>query len=158
MKIYFFLLLILFNCKKFSEIKFQNGDKYVGTVSNHKPNGNGVYTSSEFIYKGDFHDGKRQGHGIQTWTNGIHESEEYIGEWREDMRDGNGIHSWPDGRKYNGEWKSNRQNGKGMLSNSNGDSYMGMFKDDLPEGEGTKLDPKGNIVYQGKWSKGNPIK
>lgn len=157
-KIYFLLILILITCKKFAEIKFPNGDKYVGTVSSNKPNGEGAYTSSEFIYKGHFQDGKRNGHGIQTWTKGIHESEEYIGQWKEDMRDGSGIHSWPDGRKYNGQWKANRQSGKGLLTNASGESYNGMFEDDLPEGEGIKMDAKGKIVFQGKWSKGNPVK
>ena len=55
-------------------------------------------------YEGELKDGKEDGRGTETWTDG----EKYEGEWKDGMKDGIGIISKPDGTKYEGEFKDGK--------------------------------------------------
>ena len=44
-------------------------------------------------YKGEFSEGRRNGHGTQTWQDGS----SYTGEFLNDMRHGTGVHKWSSG-------------------------------------------------------------
>ena len=44
-------------------------------------------------YKGQFHDGQRNGEGVQTWPDGS----SYEGNFLNDLRHGFGIHHWTSG-------------------------------------------------------------
>ena len=72
---------------------FGNGEvktKYVGEISNGKPNGTGTLTYS---------DGKK-----------------YMGEWKNGEPNGLGIFSSPDGGKYEGEWENGEMEGQGIFT------------------------------------------
>ena len=54
-------------------------------------------------YKGDYVDGKRDGHGTYYYPNGGN----YTGQWSDDKKHGNGIEIWPGGNRYDGKWVNN---------------------------------------------------
>lgn len=89
------------------EVKFPNGEKYVGEVKDGQPNG----------------------HGTFTWPNG----EKYVGEWKEGRRNGQGRFFWPDGAKYVGEFRNDKKQGQGTMTFANGRKYVGEFKDGNPK-------------------------
>ena len=56
-----------------------NDGKYVGEFKDGKPNGQGTLTLSDGgKYVGEFKEGKRHGQGTKTWSNG----DKYVGEYK----------------------------------------------------------------------------
>jgi hypothetical protein len=92
-------------------------EKYVGEYKDGKRNGQGTITWSDGKnYVGEFKDGKFNGHGKLTWSDG----KKYVGEWKNGRRDGQGTQTWLDGRKYVGEYKDGKTwNGTGYDKNGN---------------------------------------
>jgi len=91
---------------------FGNGEvkpKYVGEISNGKPDGTGTLTYS---------DGKK-----------------YMGEWKNGEPNGLGISSSPDGGKYEGEWENEEMEGQGIFTLPDGMKYMGEFKNGKNHGQ-----------------------
>jgi len=86
------------------------GDKethpiYKGDVENGKPNGLGVITYSDgHKYVGEFKDGKKHGQGTYTSPVGT----KYVGEWKEENYDGQGTETLSNGWKYVGEWRGGK--------------------------------------------------
>jgi hypothetical protein len=78
-------------------------------------------------YEGDWVDGKREGKGRLTDSEG---NEKYVGEWMIDKRDGKGKETLSDG-EYVGELKNNERNGEGVLR-----------------------DKSGKVLFQGRWIDG----
>ena len=72
-----------------------------------------------------FINGKANGKGIFTYTNG----DEYVGEFVHGLRSGKGIYIFANGDKYEGEFERNLFNGKGVLTLVNGNKKKGLFKD-----------------------------
>ena len=67
-------------------------------------------------YVGEFKDGKFNGYGKLTWSDG----KKYVGEWKNGKRNGQGTQTWLDGRKYVGEYKDGKTwNGTGYDKNGN---------------------------------------
>ena len=67
-------------------------------------------------YVGEYKDGKRNGQGTITWSDG----KKYVGEWKNGKRNGQGTQTWLDGRKYVGEYKDGKTwNGTGYDKNGN---------------------------------------
>lgn len=92
------------------EVRFPNGEKYVGEIRDGQPNGQGAF----------------------IWPNG----ERYVGGWKDGQRNGQGTFVWPDGAKYAGEFRNNKKHGQGTLTYANGRKYIGEFKDGHPKSEG----------------------
>ena len=72
------------------EIKYDNGDRYVGQVLN----------------------GLREGKGIMYYNNG----DRYEGEFRNDKREGKGIYYKKDGSKIEGNFQNNELQGKIIIN------------------------------------------
>ena len=132
------------------------GDKntrpqYKGEVENGKPNGLGVliypYNGKSIV--GEYKDGKKDGQGTWTSTDG----RKYVGEWKDGKRNGQGTYTYPDGRKYVGEYKDGKKYGQGTNTWSDGRKYVGKFKNGLPNGKGTETSPDG-WRYVGKYNEG----
>ena len=113
-----------------------------------KKNGQGTLTWSDGVkYVGGWKDGERNGHGTYTFTDG----RKYVGGWKDDKKNGQGTFTWSDGTKYVGEWKNGISNGQGTITYSDGRKYVGEFK------EGNKwnvtlTDKEGKVI--GKWANG----
>lgn len=88
------------------EVRFPNGEKYVG----------------------DMKDGQPHGQGMLLWPNG----ERYVGGWRDGRRNGRGTFTWPDGTKYVGEFRNDKKHGHGTQTFPNGRIYVGEYKDGNP--------------------------
>ena len=93
-------------------------------------------------YEGDWVEGKREGKGVLTWTNGDNSGNKCDGEWKNDKRHGKGTFTWSNGDKYEGEWKNGKTDGKGNITYKNGDYMEGNWK----EGKKVKGIWKGIIV------------
>ena len=74
-------------------------------------------------YVGEYKDGKRNGQGTVTWSDG----KNYIGEFKDGKFNGHGKLTWSDGKKYVGEWKNGKQHGQGTYTWTNGQKYEGEF-------------------------------
>jgi len=131
---------VLFHHSKKDGIEgwYEDGDekkdrKYVGDVTNGKPNGQGTETSPEGEkYEGEWKDGKKEGQGNFTSSGGSR----YVGEFRNDKRNGYGTFTWPDGGKYEGEWKNGIFHGQGTITLADGEKYEGEWKEGEKHGQG----------------------
>jgi len=95
-------------------------------------------------YVGEYKDGKRNGQGTITWSDG----KNYVGEFKDGKFNGHGKLTWSDGKKYVGEWKNGR-------TLPDGRKYVGEYKDGK-KWNGTVYDKNGNI--QVKFVNGEYIK
>ena len=99
------LFCVLVPCAYGETINYDDGDKYVGEVSNGVPHGQGTYT---FVngdkYIGEWKNFLYHGHGMFTLAHGA----EYIGEYKDDLKHGHDTYTWADGTVKgtfsNGEW------------------------------------------------------
>jgi hypothetical protein len=115
------------------------------------------------MYSGEWMDGKRNGEGIQKYTNNS-ERAFYKGSWKNDFEEGEGFLIYINGDRYqgslikglrhgkgflaygddnendrlsfDGEWKEDNISGNGTLKWKAGDSYIGEFKNGLRHGKG----------------------
>ena len=62
-----------------------------------------------------------------------------------------------DGSSYRGATQNELPHGFGERVSRDGEIYLGSFQDGKEEGYGTLFSPQGLIVYEGLWSKGNPV-
>ena len=137
------------------EAWYEDGDekkesKYVGDITNGKPNGQGTETSPEGeTYEGEWKDGKKEGQGKFIQVDGS----KYIGEWINGERNGYGTLTSSNGTKYVGKWKDSKKNGQGIFTSSAGSRYVGEFRDDKRNGYGTFTWPDGG-KYEGEWKNG----
>ena len=132
------------------------GSTYIGDFKNMLKDGYGEDETSEHIYKGTFHEDKKQGQGkllykiindeyegeftdnnitgtgFYIWAN----KDTYEGTFINGKMDGRGIYRWPDGGEYEGDYKYNIKEGMGRFKWSNGKIYDGPFKAGKPHGIG----------------------
>jgi hypothetical protein len=78
-------------------------------------------------YSGDWINGRRDGHGTQTYLNG----DVYTGYWKEDGRHGHGeITYFGDKSVYTGEWKFDLKHGMGKMKFMSGKLLTGSWRSD----------------------------
>ena len=102
-------------------------------------------------YEGDVENGKPNGVGFLTTTNGG----KYIGEWKDGFVNGQGTFTYRDGGVYEGEWKGGERNGQGTFTWKDGEKFVGEWMMDVRR-NGTGYDKNGNITY--KYVYGTEIK
>ena len=118
--------------------------KYEGEITNGKPNGQGTQTwSNGDKYVGEWKDGKKHGQGTLTSPYG----EKYVGEWKDGEENGQGTYTFSDGSKYVGEFKFGKRNGQGTYTFYDGGKYVGEFFNGKMW-NGTKYDENGNFSYK----------
>jgi hypothetical protein len=83
---------------------------------------------------------------------------EYIGEYRDGKRNGQGTVTWSDGVKYVGEFKDGKLNGQGTLTWANGTKYVGQFRDGKMGGTGKLIHPDGKVENDGEWKDDNFVR
>jgi hypothetical protein len=92
------------------ELKWANGDKYVGK----------------------FKDGYIDGRGTITF----HDKTEYTGQWKKNRFHGEGSRRFNNGNVYNGNYEGGKRQGQGKCYFANGDMYVGDWKEDTIHGFG----------------------
>jgi hypothetical protein len=128
------------------EIRFINGNIYVGLFKATKRDGQGkmVYNipdESEYYtgtYIGEWKRNKRQGQGTMKYDSG----NSFTGKWMQDKLE-YGEFTEADGTKYIGQFNDNQYNGIGQLHLLNGVIVEGEFKN----GEFTN---KGKLIFENK--------
>ena len=92
--------------------------------------GNNDYLNfdEECVYEGFYRNGKRDGFGKFTMTNG----DMYEGEFRNDCYNGKGIYKWQNGVIFNGKFKDNKKEGFGIMSNPLIGKLVGFWRNDQP--------------------------
>lgn len=140
--------------------RFKNGDMYIGRLLDGKITGIGSYIFSpdndenegniNTEYIGNFSNGKREGKGIFTFSNG----NEYIGNFSNNKSNGIGRMRYNNGDEYLGNWVNGKKNGLGIYTWADGYMYMGEFKDSKMDGIGSCFTSKGELVYEGEWKRG----
>lgn len=160
--------------RSIKEKKYDNGDYYIGEIlqpenikqgkgklffNNTKDNyyegefvndiyeGYGTLVIDNVKYKGNFHNGMKNGYG--KLNNSISKNS-YEGEWKDDMKNGQGKETYPDGSTYEGTFLKGKKEGKGKLYLLNGTIYEGSFKDDMIDGNG-KIKWNNNTMCIGHW-------
>lgn len=104
------------------------------------------------MYVGEYKDGKPEGNGQYTWSNGSY----YVGEFRGGLKHGKG--KWRRSKdnntnQYEGEYKNDKKNGYGEFTWASGNVYKGGYKDDEREGFG-KMRWTDGSTYEGDWVRG----
>jgi hypothetical protein len=121
------------------------------------------------IYNGYVKDGKREGVGIKTFTDGQKDIAEYHldkfngcgktelasggkywGELKDGNREGYGTREWAKGDRYIGQWVKDKMHGYGIYRWADGEVYYGQRKENKKEGYGYKRDADGTEYY-GQW-------
>ena len=126
------------------------GGTYIGDVVDGRANGQGTLTwTNGSKYVGEYKDGKYYGRGTFTWSNG----RKYVGEWKEDKAHGRGTYTGADGTMYVGEWKEDKQYGQGTYTGADGEKYVGKWKNGKYYGQGT-FTWADETKYVGKWRDG----
>ena len=111
--------------------------------------GVGYEKSSNYVYRGCFINGEKNGYGAQIWD----DMAKYEGEWKDNNFNGYGIYYFADGAKYIGEWKNSCKNGFGEIFLNDGKKYIGFFKNDQKVGFGICYINKNNFSLN-FWEKG----
>mmetsp|Transcript_7237 Transcript_7237/g.22787 ORF Transcript_7237/g.22787 Transcript_7237/m.22787 type:complete len:122 (-) Transcript_7237:2443-2808(-) len=89
-------------------------------------------------YQGEFIEGKREGHGCLTYSNG----DTYDGEWANNYFHGHGIFTTHNfvmstaptssrGQRYEGMYECGQKHGQGLFHVGDGGTYEGSFEDNL---------------------------
>ena len=120
--------------------KFINGDYYIGSYINGKPDGYGeYYWVNGSQYKGSFKNGLRYGKGI--WRKGAGNSDKYEGEWINDKKCGFGLYTWGSGNVYKGNYADDLRHGYGEMYWNDGTTYKGQWEHGIQHGEGELSEP-----------------
>ena len=112
---------------------------YEGGCADGKAEGQGTARGSA-AYVGEFHQGRKHGHGVKTWSRG----DRYEGAFADDYMSGWGIYIWGArslfaGDRYEGELARDKRNGYGLYTWASGDSYAGPWKDDAVSGRASPM-------------------
>lgn len=131
------------------ELKYRNGDSYVGDFAEDLAHGRGILTSSQGVYRGTWSAGKKQGQG-QFNANG---GNVYQGQWDDDLRSGFGLEQYGNGDIYSGQWRNDQPHGFGEYTERSGARYEGSWVAGQRSGYGTSLNTA-QMRYEGTWQKG----
>ncbi|KAF8063693.1 hypothetical protein HT031_003548 [Scenedesmus sp. PABB004] len=84
--------------------------------------------------------------------------ETYRGTWHDHRRHGKGVLTYTNGDKYEGDFADGRRHGDGTLWVLRGGRYVlryaGGWADDLPHGSGSFFDESGGVSYEGEFVRG----
>ena len=126
------------------EIRYPNGDLYVGGVHGSLYHGKGkiIWKKTGNSYEGDWVYDHQTGKGRFAWADGDY----YEGDFVDGKRTGKGKYVWPNGCYYEGDFVDGNFNGYGIRVYSDGYRYEGQFKDDKRHGKGVLTSPDGTAV------------
>lgn len=147
-----------------------NGDKYVGSWKNDKPQGLGVMQRGNCLTEGSFAGGKTKGWCRMLFTNGSLQEGQIVndvlngygrllsketgmaeGMWKDGMLHGIAIQLYKNGDFYIGQFNSGMKSGIGFYFFSNKGFYVGQFDNDVKSGYGYLVD-KNKTYYSGNFA------
>lgn len=143
-------------CQVYLSNKVERTAKWQGNCSNGQAQGQGtaeVYNldgSLLYTMSGVYQQGKLQGQGVLTWTNG----DKYVGEYKDGLFHGQGTYTWANGHQYVGQWQNDKKHGQGTFTGLEGYKYVGQWQNDKKHGQGTATWADGR-QYVGQWQNGN---
>lgn len=115
------------------------GTNYRGGCQNGLPHGYGSIDYANATYKGNWIDGKKNGHGVYAWASG----NKYQGNWIDGRQNGHAVYIWASGNKYEGNVVNGRPKGHGVQTWSDGARYEGNYVDGKKHGDGVYTWPSG---------------
>ena len=110
----------------------------------------GRETTKDFIYRGEFLNGKKHGFGAMNVIHPDFKGDKYVGEYKDGKYNGQGTYTHANGSKYVGEYKDGKINGQGTFTFANGNKYVGEYKDGKYNGQGIGTTADGNR-QEGIW-------
>lgn len=123
------------------------GNEYMGGFVRGKREGEGIEIWSDgSVYCGGWKADREHGFGELVTINGFH----YKGSWAGGMRSGVGRLTFPSGAVYSGEFSADERHGYGVMLYSTGEIYHGRWEGGVRSGDGELLYPNG-CRYQGKF-------
>lgn len=128
----------------------KTGTSFEGELLDGKENGRGIATHTDGDrYEGEFRDSETHGRGVYTFANG----DRYEGELRNSERNGHGVYTFANGDRFEGDYRDGLENGRGVYAFANGNRYEGEFRDGDFNGRGIFTFPNGNR-YEGEFRDG----
>ena len=119
-------------------------DSYEGEVNEAgQPHGQGVMTSPDGGYEGEFVNGVPHGFGVLTYPDGTR----IEGEFRAGQPHGHGIVTSPNGNRYEGEIRAGALHGQGVMTFPDGTRQE--WRDGQAHGQGVATPPDGTR-YEGE--------
>ncbi|CAI2378751.1 unnamed protein product [Moneuplotes crassus] len=136
------------------DITYSEMDSYSGQikVATGKKHGCGVRKwKNGTMYKGEWVDGDKEGHGTQIWGYCTEwAGDQYVGQWLNGLMHGKGIYTCKNGTTYEGDWRNNCMNGYGIRKWANEDIYEGYWDENNMSGLGTMYYTDGSS-WHGTW-------
>lgn len=103
-------------------------------------------------YDGPRVDGRRHGHGTNTYVSGA----TYTGAWKDGKKHGKGVYRYPNGDVCEGTWENDNIHGRAVYYYSDGDVYDGEFEKGKMHGRGVYTYSYGD-VYEGSYRAGHRV-
>ncbi|KAF0974074.1 hypothetical protein FDP41_006684 [Naegleria fowleri] len=121
---------------------FSDGSKYVGEFKHGWRHGKGVlkYADGITIYDGDWDSDRRTGNATITYEDGV-----YTGHVKDGKRDGHGSFTYSNGDVFEGHWEKDKKHGKGMYyfgSLKSGTNFKGEWIEGKKHGTGVMTSTK----------------
>ena len=128
---------------------------YQGGFLDNRKHGLGVIRYSDGrVYDGTFQL-DQMGKGKMTYVDGSI----YWGYWSEEgERHGRGKLTYSDSSVYDGEFENGSTHGHGKLTLANGQWYLGEWVDGKKHGIGLEVRADGNIIHEGTFCNGRPVR
>lgn len=135
--------------RHYGEMRFSNGNMYVGSFSNDKFDGTGkLYLTTGVIFDGKFEKGFISTVGQILYPNG----DVYFGQHRGFVKQGAGKMIYLNGSTYEGGWDNDKKSGKGrMHDHISGDIYSGEYFEGKRSGRGRMYYASLLEIYEGEW-------
>jgi hypothetical protein len=126
------------------------GQRFEGAFRDGKENGRGVLSFTDGSrYEGEYSDGTFNGRGVYAYADGGR----YEGEYRDGRAEGHGVYSWANGARYEGEFSDGKRQGRGAFTSAEGNHHEGQYRDNKPNGAGVFETAEGDAI-SGTWVNG----
>lgn len=145
---------------------------YEGHISDEVANGRGTLQTDQFVYEGEWKEGKPHGQGEIRYKDGtvyigsfvegkpygegeLVDAEGFIyrGRFVDGLFEGQGEASWANGQQYTGDFKAGKFDGEGIYNWPDGKIYQGGYRDGKRHGKGSILTADGSRI-EAFWTDG----
>jgi hypothetical protein len=140
-------LRAIHNGLQYGQIKYPSGNIYNGYIKDGKREGVGINTLTDGQKDiAEYHLSKCNGCGKAEWAS----RGKYWGEYNDGNKEGYGTFEWADGSRYIGQWAKDHRTGYGIYRWTDEREYYGQMKENKHDGYGYFKDTDGSEYY-GQW-------